>query len=313
MTRRSALCLRAAAVLLLLAAPCPVSHARDAHSVGEWLGGKAFCAPGIALALDQDGFFALRMAADAKRPVQNVTGLWRLAQDGIDLTLFNHQDAEIRLTVGRDGLHGSLGDSGQVLLTRACEPDLHFRVTGILRRSPEGFHLSDASSGRNFAIVPDPLATPDRFATADVEFTNGFVKPGLLIRHSAPVPRFFTPRAQTPSLDLFKNAVQGKYWLLPPDLSSEQAALHFGEASRNGRGEYEGNFDITGRGIRLDGTYLLNGGNLTLTASRASLRNLEILGLKALAKQMKGQFSWRLTSRGLEFTGNGASFRMLAQ
>lgn len=297
----------------LLCGPCLHAQARDAHSVGEWLGGKAFCGQGVNLAFDNDGFFALRMERGAKKPVQNVTGRWRLAPDGINLILFNHQDAEIHLSVGSMGVHGALDGSDQIHLAPDCEKNLHFRITGLLQNSGGAQYIIDAASGRRFEVKPDPLAEPDKFAIAEVEFENGFGKPGALLKHSRPVPRFAAPPAEAPTSEVFKKGVMGKYWLLPPDLSSERTVLRFGDSEPGQGGAYAGNFDVTGRGVRLDGNYRVDGENLTLTAPRASLRNLEIIGLESLARQLPGQFAWRLSSRGLELTGKGGLFRMLAQ
>lgn len=287
-------------------------QARDVHEVCNWLGGRAFCGPGIALVLDRDGFFALRMEAGKKKPVQNVTGNWRLANDGIGLALFNRQDLDLKLSVGRDGLHASLGEDGTVLLTPQCEGELHFRVTGVLEQSQGKLRLTDAASGRIFPVFGASTAQTGKFAIADIEFNGAFAKPGRIIRHSAPVPRFYTAPAGNTGVKVFKDEVAGKFWLLPPDIIDQKATLRFSQAEAGGADQMQGSFEVTGQGLRLEGKYALAGENLTLSASSASLRSLAILGLNTLAQRLPGQFKWRLSSRGLELSGNGGNLLFLA-
>lgn len=296
--------------LILLLALSLNALARDANDVADWLCARPFVAEGVSLALARDGFFGLRIAPPGKS-VQNITGLWRLASDGVDLSLLNLQDGEIKVSVGKDALHASLGKLGQVTLSPGQAQTAEFRVTGLLELDGGKAVLVDAASGRSFPVQPDPAAKGGKFAIVEVEIGRGEVKAGKMLRHSAPVPRLYE-RPQPVQAD-FASDVCKRFWLLPHIGGVEKAALRLGEPQVNHKsGDMKGSFEITGRGLRLEGSYTLAKDKLTLEASRANVRNLEIIGAGEIAKTVLGQFVWRLSPAGLELTGADKRVLLLA-
>lgn len=297
-------------VLMLYLALCGGAWGRDARSVADWLCSRIFEGDGVTLGLACDGFFGLRIAPKGK-PVQNITGLWRLEPDGIGLSLLNLQDSEIKMSVGRDGLHAILGKIGRITLLPSQTEKASFRVTGMLELKGDKAVLKDAASGRAFFVKPDPAAKDGKFAVVEVAIGPEGVQPGKMIRHSGAVPRFFE-RKDVIGADFGKD-VCNRFWLLPHLPGVDKAALRFASPQVNGKtGDKEGSFEISGRGLRLEGGYILAKDKLTISASRASLRNLEIIGAGEIARTVLGEFDWRLSPAGLELLGADRRILLLA-
>lgn len=304
------------------------SHARDARSVGDWLCSRIFDGPVATLALACDGFFGLRIEEGGK-PRQDITGLWRLSGDGVQLTLFNRQDQEIHMTVGQESLHGSLGGNVQTSLQDAPLPAATFRATGLVERRNGREIFTDASSGRSFALAA-PEAEAGKFATVELEIGPLGVRTGSVIAHSGQVPRFFTrPQAQT-GAEIFKKAVAGRYWLLPQLPDVPQGAMRFSVPDSTAPAPQEklhrqkqenpvvapakllhGAFEVSGPGLRLEGTYVLEEDKLTLNVGRDSYRNIKLMGAGALLEALKGNLEWRISPRGLELVSGSEKLLLL--
>lgn len=287
--------------------------ARDAWSVGEWLGGKIFIGEDITLGLAKDGFFAMRINPPGK-PLQNLTGLWNLSPDGIELKLFNLQDAEIVLSVGREALHSSLGEHGQTTLTPSTEKKATFRMTGLLERKGDIFFLNDAASGRSFAVNTRSDAKEGKFAIAEVIFDSDGVHGGEVLKHSGSVPRLYERPKEKQDPEIFIKEACNRVWLFPPMAGFDKIGLRFGTPNKKGdSADIIGDFEVTGRGLRLEGTYTLAGDNLTLAAAHASVRNLEILGAEEIARSLLGKSTWYLSGRGLELRSDSGIILLVAQ
>lgn len=299
-----------AAVLFFLL--CANVHGRTPHDVGDWLCSKIFEGAGATLALACDGFFGLRIAPPGKS-VQNITGLWRLAPDAIELSLFNLQDAKMQISVGKDGLHASLGALGQVTLLPMETEKALFRITGLLELRGGEALLTDAASGRSFPVKPDPAAEDGKFAVVELEIGKDGFHTGKMLKHSRPVPRLYEHPHSSCDPEEFNKSVCNLFWLLPSLPGVEKSALRFSSPKQNVKtADYEGSFEVVGKGLRLEGQYILTNDRLTLTASRASVRNLEIIGAGEIANLALGQFTWRISPRGLELLGGKQSLLLLA-
>lgn len=267
-------------------------------SVAAWLSSRIFEGGGITLFLSPDGFFALRKVTPRNR-VQDMTGLWRLSEDGVELDLFNYQDKAIKIAVGSYALHGSFGDSVSHTLLPTQKEKMAFTITGVLERGA----ISDAASGRSFKVEAAPEVAEGKFATAELEAGVAGYGNGRILRHSGTVPRFFErPPAQT-GAKVFMERLAGSFLRVPPVKGVERAALRFGDPVRQDNELLEGQFEVTGPGLRFEGNYTLNGNKLTLTAAENSLRNLRIIGAEALADNLLGEFTWQVSPRGLELSG----------
>lgn len=284
---------------LLLAIP---AYGRDVGEVSHWLSSHIFEGNGATLVLAKDGFFGLRLKTGAKRH-RDFTGLWRLSSDGVELTLYNNQDAALKLTVGEIALHAILPHIGDATLIPVQTPYASFQIVGPLARIGKLTGLVDANSGKKFKV--DAVNAADgKFATAEVEIGPAGVKTGRILTHSGSVPRYFQMPLATKGSARFLDAVVNRYWRLPPMEGIKVAALRFAPPSASGDKEnIEGAFEISGPGLRLDGTYVLNNDKLTLKASRASIRNLALIGAEGLARAFIGELSWRLAPGGLQLRG----------
>lgn len=263
------------------------------------------------MALSCDGFFALRIGE--KKGVQHVTGLWRLERNGVDLTLLNLAYEPIRMSAGREAIHGTLPHAGHVALKPSRDRKGTFQITGILNVDGRNAAITDAGSGRFF---PLPSGMTDqkmsgKFATAEIAIDGDQVEVSKLLTHSGSVPRFYaSPRNVKPDKG-FLEAIAGKFWLLPPMAGAGQAALHFSRPVRETGGAIMGQFDISGPGLRLDGQYEASGEKLTLKAGRASVRNLQLIGAGDVAAFFLGDFNWAVSARGLELTRQGRRVLLL--
>lgn len=285
--------------------------ARDADSIGTWLCGRVFEGGDAILGFARDGFFGLRIAPPGKS-VQNITGLWRLSSDGVDLTLLNQQDARIEMSVGNGALHGSFGPGGQITLLPVQKEAAPFTITGLLRLSDGRASLTDAASGRVFPVQADASAKDGMFATVEAEISRGTTRTGKMIRHSRQVPRLYNAPVAG-NAQKFDELVCDRFWLLPSLKGVEKAALRFSRPHKNqDNADLKGVFELAGPGLRLEGTYTLIGGKLTLAASRASVRNLEIIGAGEIARLLPGEKAWQVSPRGLELTGADGSILLLA-
>lgn len=313
--------------IFLLAASAPL-YGRDARQVGDWLCSRVFDGPAGTLALACDGFFGLRLEEGGKRR-QDVTGLWKLSGDGIELTLFNRQDKEILMTVGKESLHGSLGENVQATLYEAPLPSASFRATGLVERQGGKETFTDASSGRSFPVTA-PDAADGKFATVEMLIGPWGVKTGEVIAHSGQVPRFFTrPQAET-GKEIFGKAVAGRYWLLPPMQNVPTGALRFSEPQQTplrkskktkkgaqahsetgANGVLQGAFEVSGPGLRMEGDYVLVEDKLTLNVRRDSYHNIKLMGAGALLEALKGSLAWRVSPRGLELASDREKLLLL--
>lgn len=290
--------------LLLILVANSVHAERNPQTISDWLCGSIFEGGGATLAMTRDGFFGLRMEIPQK-PAQNVTGLWRLSPDGIELILATLQDIEIRLTVGRDGIHALLGPLGNVTLLPSRNDKAIFQATGYLEVQPGGAILTDAASGRSFPVVAKPDAQNGKFAVVEIEIGQGTAHAGNMLQHSGTVPRFYELPAAEQTVELFMRDVCDRFWLLPFLNGVEKSGIRFSPPLQKGESpNFEGRFEVVGQGLRLEGGYRIAGGKLTTYASRASVRNLELIGAEAVAAAILGEFSWRLSSRGLELLGD---------
>lgn len=286
--------------LLLILAATTVRAERNAQTVSDWLCGSIFEGGGATLALTQDGFFGLRLEIPQKPP-QYMTGLWRLAPDSIELILATLQDIELRLTVGKDGIHALLGALGNVTLAPSQNEKAIFQATGYLELQPGGALLTDAASGRSFPVIAKPEAKNGKFAVVEIEIRQGTAQAGNMIQHSGAVPRFYELPTAGPTAEVFIREVCDRFWLLPFLNGAEKSGIRFAHPRREGKGvDLEGSFEVVGQGLRLEGRYMLAEGKLTTHASRASIHNLELIGAGAIASTILGEFSWRLSPRGLE-------------
>lgn len=304
--------MRAGLIFLLLLSLASPAFGRDAHSIGEWLCGRLFEGDSVTLALAPDGFFGLKIAP-AGKSVQNITGLWRLSPDGVELTLFNLQDAEIKMGVGKGVLHGAFANLGQVTLLPVQTKKAQFRITGLLETDGDKAILTDAASGRSFSVKPEPDAKNGQFAVVELEIGPGYLQTGQMLKHSRPVPRLYDFAHAPKGGQDFRKDVCGRFWLLPPMPGIDKASLLFAQPNANSENaDLKGSFEVSGPGLRLEGTWLLSQDKLTLHASRANVRNLEIIGADELAKAVLGEFNWRLSSRGLELSGGAKPLLLLA-
>lgn len=271
---------------------------RSAHEVADWLCAKIFEGGDVTLAFAPDGFFGMRIAPQGKS-VQNITGLWRLAPDGIELELRILQDSRIRLSVGKGALYGIMGNGSHITLLPMQKDKATFRITGMLRKAGKNAILTDASSGRDFVIDDPGDAADGKFAIAEIEMSRGEVSDCRLIRHSRAVPRFYDPGMKG-SGD-FSEDVSGRFWLLPGRLWKEGAALHFSRPEK-GRDEsvLNGDYEVSGPGLRLEGRYSLSGEKLILTPNGRSMSNLELIGAGELGNAVSGEFTWHVSAGGLE-------------
>lgn len=278
----------------------PPAYGRDARTIGDWLCGRIFAGDGATLAMTCDGFFAMRLLGK-NTPPQNMTGLWRLDADGVNLTLYNRQDSEIHMTVGQNSLHASLGGKIQAELAPSPENRAKFRVTGLFERRGKTETLTDASSGRIFPAHA-PEAAHDKFATFELIIDKSGAHVGKAIRHSGSVPRFFARGAASTGFDAFSKEVAGRFWLLPPLPAVPKAALRLAPPvmDKDGPG---GSFEIAGPGLRYEGNYSLDNDKLTFKPERASRRNIKLMGAGELAEIFQGALLWQVTPRGLEIVG----------
>lgn len=288
--------------VLLLCSITACAQGRDAAATGDWLCSRVFADSQTTLAFTCDGFFGLRRLVPGHKP-NDITGQWRLDPDGIELTLFTHQDRRMLATVGKSGLHASLGQDHALALTPSEQRAAKVAVTGLLEKTGANAIITDAASGHVFQVAPLPEAMPGKFATAEITIENGAPVSGMLLRHSMPIPRFYENAQSRAGMEVFSQEVTGKYWLLPRLPGVEQAALRFGAPRQAPGGECEGVFDITGPGLRVEGEYKITDKNLTLATSRSTIDSLKLLGAGALSDVLIGEMTWRLLSRGLEING----------
>lgn len=268
------------------------------EAVGAWLSSRIFEGGGVTLYLAPDGFFALRMEKTGNK-TQDMTGLWRLSEDGVELDLFNYQDRAIKIAVGSYALHGSFGDSVSIALQPTQKEKIAFTVTGIL----EGGRLADAASGRSFRVQGAPASADGKFATAELEAGPAGYGMGQILRHSGTVPRFYDrPAAQT-GPKVFMEQLVGNFWRLPLIKGAEKAALRLGEPTSESPDSLEGQFEVSGPGLRFEGKYSARGNKLIFSAAESNVRNLRIIGAEALAESLLGEFAWQVSPRGLELSG----------
>lgn len=313
--------------IFLLGCQTPL-YGRDAREVGDWLCSRVFDGLAGTLALACDGFFGLRLEGSGTRR-QDATGLWRLSADGIELTLFNRQDKEILMTVGKASLHGSLGENVQATLHEAPLPSATFLATGLVERHNGRETFTDASSGRSFPLTA-PDAEAGKFATVELEIGPWGVRTGHVLAHSGQVPRFFArPEAET-GAKVFSKSVVGRYWLLPPMQNVPKGALRFSEpadaqppqtrkaqksggttGAADGEEQKQGTFEVSGPGLRMEGSYVLAGDKLTLTVRRDSCYNIKLMGANALLESLKGNLAWRVSPRGLELASDKEKLLLL--
>lgn len=279
--------------------------ARDAQSAAEWLCGHLFSGPGATLAFCENGFFALRLE-NSRKEVQNISGLWRLAPDGIGLSLMTLQDAQMSMSAGAEAIHAILPNLGATTLFPLPLKTSLFRITGLLTGENGRLQLEDAASGMVFPVPPTEGET-GKFATAELEISENGAAIRRLLTHSRTVPRYFAPALATSGPEIFRDKVQERAWLLPPWPGLQAAALRLGPADTGGKGV----FDITGPGLRLEGKYVLDGNKLTLAANGGNIKKLEILGLKSLADAFLAAHTWQHSSRGLELEREGKKILML--
>lgn len=290
--------------LLLILAASTVHAERNAETVSDWLCGSIFEGGGATLALAQDGFFGLRLDIPNKPP-QNMTGLWRLSPDGVELILATLQDIELKLTVGKDGVHALLGPLGNVTLLPSQSEKAVFQATGYLDLQPEGAILTDAASGRSFPVIAKPEAKSGKFAVVEIEIGRGVAQAGNMLQHSGAVPRFYELPAAEQTVEAFIKEACDRFWLMPYLSGVEKAGIRFSPPRQKGKNApFEGSFEVVGEGLRLEGRYRLTEDKLTTYASGASVHNLELIGAGAVAAAILGEFGWRLSSRGLELLGN---------
>lgn len=307
--------LREAGVTLVFVALLVVAAhsalARDSREIGDWLCAKIFEGGDITLAFASDGFFGMRIAPRGKS-IQNITGLWRLATDGVDLTLYTLQDSRISMSVGRGALYALIGGSHVTLLPIQKEK-ASFRVMGMLHKSAGTPVLIDAGSGMDIEVDDDANAADGKFATAEIEIGKGVRSRGRIIKHSGAVPRLLGVETQNTIGGDFARDVADRFWLLPANLWHEGAALRFSgpERDRQDKGE-SGSYEVSGPGLRLEGKYRVTGQKLVLIPDVRSLRNLKILDAEPLAKAFSGEATWKLTSRGLDIAGGHGRILLLA-
>jgi len=256
---------------------------------------------GAVLALTCDGFFGLRLE-QGKKPRQDITGMWRLSGDGIELTLFNLQDGEIHATVGETAIHATLGGEIQASLLPVQAQSATFRATGLLERENGKETFTDAASGRIFPVKA-PEAASGKFATVEMVIGPRGAAAGKILSHSGQVPRFFTRQPSETGMDAFRKSVAGRYWLLPPLPDVPKAALRLAPPENRLNGHSGGDFEISGPGLRFEGAYVLEDNKLTLNASRDSVLNTKLVGAGALLEAIKGILVWRISPLGLELSG----------
>lgn len=296
------------AVLACMQAPDLI--ARSGRDVGEWLTGKIFEGEGITIGFAEDGFFGMTISPQGKA-AQNITGLWRLAPDGVELTLYTLQDSRLHMSVGKGALYALFGSEGHVALTPAQKDRATFLITGMLRKGARSM-ITDAGSGRDFEVNDDANAADGKFATAEIEIVNGEIARGHIIKHSGSVPRLLELRAQQASGRDFASDATCKFWLLPTRLWKESAALRFSRPTREKTASGEsGSYEVSGPGLRVEGRYELSGEKLTMKPDAVSLRNLKILDAESLGRAVSGEFAWKLTSRGLELAGEQGRLLLL--
>lgn len=308
-------CYKAHVALFLIAffLSCPSGAVpRDAQEIGDWLCSKIFAGGDATLVFLPDGFFALRLAPQGKS-VQNVTGLWRLEPDGVGLFLDTLQDARIRLSVGNGAIYALFGQNGHVTLLPVRRDKEKFRITGILTKRDNVPIITDAGSGKDFEVIAESGAQEGKFATAEIVLGGGKIGPAKLIRHSGTVPKLLDQVSAANSAGNFVRDAIGKFWLIPANLWREPAALRFSPPERDEADENQsGDYEISGPGLRLEGKYQLAGKKLTLKPDAGNLQNLKIIGAGELGAALAGEFSWRLTSRGLELTGSRGRYLFLS-
>lgn len=251
----------------------------------------------------ENGLFGLKIMP-ASGPSQEITGLWRLHHDGIQLTLFNLQDRELPLTAGASGIHGIFPGIGAALLTPSAQESATFTLAGLLEKTGDHCTITDAASGQAFMAEWPEKAKDNSFATAEITISHGKADAVKILSHSGKVPKLLEKPPSRTGMDVFAQSVTGRYWLLPKMPGIEKAALRFGTFHKLPGGEARGDFDISGPGLRLEGTYLLNSGKLTLTTPNANLKDLKLIGADALARALLGELAWQLSSRGLELSGS---------
>lgn len=300
-------------LLSLALVPAATAHS-DVHGVVDpmdRLCGRIYSSDKVALALTCSGFFALRIG-DGKS-AQHVSGLWRLERNGVDLSLMNLAYEPIRMSAGREAIHGTLPHAGHVTLKPGSAGSERFLITGMLKVNGGDATLTDAGSGRVFTL-PQGVAKPqmdDKFATVEIAVSGSDIRTTRLHSHSGSVPRFYVFPQSVKSDASFLEGVAGKFWLLPPMAGAERAALHFSAVSGDNDGNARGRFEIVGPGLRLDGEYEVSGEKLTLKASRASVRNLELIGAAGVAAFFVGDLSWEVSPRGLGLTRDGRKMLLM--
>lgn len=279
------------------------AEGRNAQEIGNWLASKIFEGDSATLAFCDDGFFGMKIAPQGK-PEQNITGLWRLAADGISLTLYTLQDASMNLSVGNGAIYGSLAGVGSARLLPVQRDKAKFRITGLLKKNGLSYTLQDAASGKIFHMDGEGPYAEDKFATAEIEIGQGAASRGRIIKQSSRVPRIYALEGEESASAKFEEVAE-RYWLLPSDLWPQRAALRFSRPA----GEM-GSYDISGPGLRLEGKYALSGSELKLAPDMK--KELALIGADKLARALAGAFVWKLTSRGLKLEGNEKQFLLLA-
>lgn len=284
---------------------------------GEFEKGKA------TLYLWPDHFFALTLGGAHPR---HITGIWRMNGDGVRMELFNSLDLSIGISRGKSRLYASLGDLGWgsgSLSRQANTPLPVFQATGKLEKDS----FEDMASGRVFALGPDVTADGNGPLFATVEIRDG--KVGRVINRSTRFPRIYAsaalagePGRHRAEMASFSKNVLGHYWLLPPMRGVEKAALLFvpkKEVAANARNEndkksekIDGYIEISGPGLRGEGTFAVDGENVKISLDRESGINLAAIGAGDLASAIDGQFVWRATGGMLSLTGNGRTMRFVA-
>lgn len=213
----------------------------------------------------------------------------------------------MQLSVGKEAIHAMLPNLGPTTLFPAPFKPLDFKIVGMVHQTPNGLILEDASSGIAFPIPDTSFAKPDKFATALLNITTGGPKIIRILSDSRQVPRFWVHPPANSDLATFKEKVTHRYWLLPPTSGHAQAALRLDNPDQHNTGTFE----ISGPGLRLDGQFTLNEDKLTLTAERAKVRNLKILGASRISDAFLRQHTWCLSSRGLELESDGQRVLLL--
>lgn len=278
-------------------------YGRDVGTITQWLCNHIFEGNGATLVLSKNGFFGLRLNV-GKKTHRDLTGLWRISNDGIELALYNNQDAEIKLTVGEIALHSILPQIGDATLIPVQKQYAPFQIIGLLQGKGQNASITDANSGKQFKVNAKN-APEGKFATAEIELGPAGAKTGKILAHSGSVPRYFHLPKSTKSSNIFLESVVNRYWLLPSMKGIQAGSLRFSAPVPDSKNKklIKGSYEISGPGLRLDGTYILSDEKLTLQASRASIHNLILMGAESVVKAFIGDLTWQLSPAGLELQG----------